>query len=564
MSFITRSILACALWAGGLLLTGLMSFAAAQAAQPPPKSERKETQIGDVQIQDFDSVRGKTDLSGVRLLGSKTIIIVPDKKSGSTLRLHADDIQTQKEKNDIFGVVALKANIRYTVLQKTDREERVLEGTAGSGVYRRATQQLELTGGVRATLSDKSRLETPALLRAQKVTVDMSVSPYRYLVEGDAANNEIRFTPRKQEAASSAPGEIRLYGYRTGTFRTGEKMTFSGGDVTAEIAQAEPKTSQSLRSAEIEVSFTGDGRVIQRVVAAGNARYRSERAAPKDGAATRIEGSSDRAEYDASEGRIRLTGSVQATLTAPDSLLEPATLRADLVVTQTIAPYRYEISGSPKRTLIVFTPRPRAPAAAPKPATDTKAETAPARVFSFGTIRISGFDSGTYEPGKEAAFVGGSTLFRSADAAVGTLANLQAGRVVAAFSADRVLERAEATENVRFRIEQPAPSGKTRQSVFGTAHSAVFTNDTKSRGVEMRGPMRADIEDSEHLAEIGHITGETGDILRLNLAAEVYEFDIESPQQTAKLDFVPKQREAEGDKSKKAEADKTKPTKKKP
>src|SRR5205814_2147420 len=121
---------------GLIICTGTATARRAQATKPtPPKTETKRMSIGDVRISGYSVFRAAPGFKGVRLTGSKTLIVVPDKKTGSTLRLHADDIETQKEQNDTFAVIQLRGNVRFTITRQTETGTIRVEGTAPQGVY---------------------------------------------------------------------------------------------------------------------------------------------------------------------------------------------------------------------------------------------------------------------------------------------------------------------------------------------------------------------------------------------------------------------------------------------
>jgi hypothetical protein len=269
----------------------------------PPKTETKRVTIGDVQVSGYTLLRTAPGFKGIRLTGPKTLIVVPDKKTNSTLRLHADDIQTQAEKGDTFAVVTMRGNVRYTITRQTQTGTSTVEGTAAQGTYRRTARQIELSGGVRAVVTDEAHLSGPAVIRAARVSADLAAAPVRYEVSGPAEANDIRFTPRQANSAPPAGatrrrvqiGEVHLYNYRTGVFQVGELARFEGPDSTVDVRDAAGKTQARLLADRIEAGFSPTGSALRRADAAGNVRYRAERPAPSGTGTQTLTGTSERA-----------------------------------------------------------------------------------------------------------------------------------------------------------------------------------------------------------------------------------------------------------------------------
>lgn len=509
------------------------------AQKPAQASGPIETQIGDVKISRPSAIHSRLGIE-TTISGPNTLITVPDKRNHTTLRLHADTIEIRQDKGNIAGMIDLTGHVRYTIIRTPPGEKRqTVEGTAGHGLYRRATQRIALTEGVHTTLTDPAHLSGPGTLRAGSVSVDMSATPYVYTVEGDPDTNDIQFSPLPPASEKAAPHTVRIrdvhvFGFRDGTFQMGEHAQFRGAETTLEASDPAEKAQARLKAEQAEAVFGGQPSTLQRAEATGNVRYTIERPNPSGSGVQTIEGHCGRAIYEPQKDLLELTEGVQALVTSPDVLEGPARVSADRVVAHITPPYRYEISGAPQHTRLEFAPRPRA-------TTPQAAGAKPAAKFGVGTIVIAAFDRGTFAPGKEIVFDGGDTTFDTADKQAGTTAHLQAGHVVATYAADGTISRADATGNVHYHLERPAPDGKSRQMVRGTAARLALINTPDSRQIEVYGPMHAEVTDPEHLVGPGRIDGAEGDSLRLNLAASLNEFDIDSPRQTATIQFVPRE-----------------------
>ncbi len=429
-----------------------------------------------------------------------------------------------------------------------DNSTRVVEGTAGHAAYQRATRHVTLSDGVNATLTDSAHLNGAGVIKGASAVIDTSVSPYRYTVQG-GGSGDIRFTPRQNSpnkaggAKSLNAGQVHIYGFDSGGFQVGETAQFRGPNTTAEFDNPTDKTHGQFRAETITASFTADRSTLSRAEATGNVRYDIQRPAP-DGSLQTLNGTSSRAAYDTGNSTIVLEGAVSANITDPATLLKPAHVSADRVVAtldeKGIAT-RYEITGLPAHTSLRFTPKPRAEAA------QTAADTTRPKVFPLGDVEVARFNSGVFEPGKTLTFRGAETIFGTLDRNSRTRTRFQAGNVVATFADNQNIGRIEASGDVHFHVEQPALTTATQgggtDSVTGTATSATFVNSAQTREVTVHGPLQAAVRSPSSLEGPGTISGEQGDTLRLNLAVTPYEFDIDSPQQTATIVFEPRTQE---------------------
>src|SRR5205085_11087208 len=115
----------------GLTVNAAAATRQTPSAKPtPPKTETKRMSIVDVQVSGYSVFTAAPGFKGVHLCGKRTLIVVPDKKTHSTLRLHADDIETQKENNDTFSVVNLRGDVRFTITRQTEDGPSRVDGSA--------------------------------------------------------------------------------------------------------------------------------------------------------------------------------------------------------------------------------------------------------------------------------------------------------------------------------------------------------------------------------------------------------------------------------------------------
>jgi lipopolysaccharide export system protein LptA len=555
--FEESKILAIALVGIGLLAAATGSASAQKPPQAASPVTTSTNRTGSVRITRYERLRGKIDGSGMTLTGAKTVIEVTDRPSRSVLRFHADTVVTRKEGRDLLGQLDMTGNVRYTLTQQTNEGgERVVEGTAGRASYRSATRRIELEGGVQATLRDPARLDGPGSLKASRVLVDITATPYRYTIEGGGAG-DIQFTPKENSPSGQGAarrmnvGSVHIYGYEAGEFQIGQTAQFRGANTTVEFANPMEKTRARFQASRLTAAFTGERAALSRAEAAGNVRYEVERPAPDGKSVQTLKGSSAHATYEAQGGAITLQGTVRADIADPDALAQPARVAADKVIATLGAngqPERYQITGASARTRLRFTPR------SPAPATPPAGSAARPKVFPIGNVEIAAFETGTYAPGKSFEFRGDKTTFGTADKASRTRTQFQASHVVGTYADSRTLSHIEAKGNIRFHVEQPSvsvePSGKvsqTMESLTGTGTRATFVNTTEpvAREVTVYGPLQVAVRSPANLSEPGLITGEADTTLRLNLAVTPYEFDIESPQQTAQIKFQPRSPEPE-------------------
>ena len=559
-----------------LLGDGNVLARAQQPEKPAPPKEKKtnDTRMGNVRIFGYDKTQLTLDQgTNLRLTGPKTTIEVIDKQNKARLIIHAEEVQARKEKSG-SAMVELRQNVRYTLSQTTPKgEEQTVEGTAGRASYSEKDKQVILTDGIQATLTDTGQFTAPATLRTYQVTVEMSESPYRYTIEGDAAVNDIQFAPKpkptseKKDKSKTVPvSSVHVLGFRSGEFQINKEGHYNGPNTTLEISNPADKVEARFQSETAKATFNEKG-ILETASASGKVRYHISQPAPKkEGEPTKevslqsLDGSCNTLNYNLKDKQIALKQVVKARIVDTESLLEPARLSADFVTVYTEKPFRYEVSGDPARTLFRFTPRPRPTdetidkANSPKPnrAPNTKPDAViaekgeatgtPNKPFPLGTITLRGFESGTFAVGTEIKVVGDKTTFQTEDKKEKTSTLLQASRFTTTFAEDKTIQQAEALGNVRFSISRPSAKGDTQETAKGATTKAVLTNGAKAQDILIQGPFRVQVTSPEDLEEPADVVGpDKQDTLTVHLSGRKIRYDWETPNNTAYISFVPKE-----------------------
>lgn len=492
-----------------------------------PQEETRRLTFGDVQVVNFLRVSGNINRE-IRLIGPKTVVTVPEKSSRSTLVFHADTILFRREKQDVSDLIDMRGNLRYTVTQKDpDGTERVLEGTAVAGTYRRAEQKVELRGNVDARLTDPVRLRRPATLRAERITVQIGVTPFQYQLAGNSSS-EVRFAPRTEASGSTHVEEVRLARFREGVFQPGRQATFFGPETRVEIDQSDGRAR--FAAERIVLAFESDDRTVARATGEGHVQARVERSRGT-GAPETVEGRCERAVFLAREAQVFLKGKVDLTLISAEVLQGPGHLLAEQVAFTIRRPYHYTVSGSPERARLVFTPRPPA---------SSRSGASSQNHFVFGTITIEAFERGEFVPGEKALFTGAGLLFRSEDLQARSAARVRCQQVHARFVNEEVISTAELTGGVTFDVERVDPLSGKPQAVRGKAERALFRNTAQAREVQLAGPLEVEITDEAALAAPGVIRDPGASRLTLDLSQDLLTFDIESVQATGEIRFQPR------------------------
>ncbi|MCW3097112.1 MAG: hypothetical protein JWL77_2730 [Chthonomonadaceae bacterium] len=292
----------------GSALKQITLFTRKGKASPPTQEAKPKTQIGDLTISGATKTEGDTT-GAAHLTGPDTEVEIPDKASKSVLFVHADDIRVSRVGKSPYGLITLDRNVRYRLVQKTDSGERSLEGTAGHAEVRRTTKRLELTGGVRAKLTDAARFKGTASLRTGSLQVETDAQPNRFHLDGAAANNDIQFTPLqspppKTDGKPAAPtplGTIHIYGFRSGDLQFGEAIHLQGASTACEFASPDEKTSWRLQGEQFEGEFVPKTSDLQRATVTDNVRFHLTQPAADKKLQTTVDGTASRASYVRSE-----------------------------------------------------------------------------------------------------------------------------------------------------------------------------------------------------------------------------------------------------------------------
>ena len=561
-----------------LLLTLPIAISIAQTPKKPANAPPKgllQTRYGDITIDYAQRITGKGDLSGVRITGSRTLVTIPTKRSNSVLQIHADEIITKAAGSDTFAHADLIGNVRYTLTQSlAEGKTRVATGTADKAVFDHKNQTIDLNGSVHLTLNDEERLSGPGEIRAGHVVTTLAKTPTQYTLSGDAAVNDIRFTPREDAKAAAQKtklGEIHIYHYTSGTFQIGQTAHFEGDDTTVDLAEKAQKSRAQIHASTFDADFTAAHSALKKMTANGDTRFHIERPTRNEKNREILNGKCDTLDYAAAQSRFTMNDSVEAELLAPDSMDGPARIKAARLVAIVTPPapdapkladgsspkptYSYILKADAKNSLLTFTPIMHvSPPAKP-------GEKPPVPKFALGSVKITRFDYSEFNPGKDVLMKNsaGKVLFESDDAPTKTQTRIQARLVSAKLTKTNVVSNAEATGDVEFRVQEPMPAkpetgpNKARPApakavllvLEGTAPGVFFATDTDkdSRTVSLPGPFRLVITDPLHLAKPGTITGLTNDKLLLSLTGDTYDYDIQSDNQTARIDLQPAEKE---------------------
>ncbi len=540
-----------------ILALSPLSILAQKSNVPPVPNETKKMTFGNVAVTGHNKFSGNFR-EKMRFAGSNTLVTVTDKPSRSLLKLHADTIELKMGKKEQVGVIDMTGNVRFNAVQTlSDGTKRTLDGTASNGVYSPDSKTIELNGRVNATFTDESRLAAPGTLKASKIKVNMSKQPYTYEIIG-GSETELIFAPLPNAKATPETAQVKqvkVSDFASGTFKPGEQADFKGSATVAELDLTDGGSAK-MEGDSLEASFGGDKSTLTKAEAQGNARYSFMRPAAKEKREETAKGSSASAVYSVADETMTLNGKVDATIIAPESLQSPARLLADRVTFRTQKPYRYEITSTPDRALLKFAPLP------PKdetPAPNADSADNPLRSFVAGEMKITNFAQGIFEPEKLAKLSGGKPIFESSDPETKSSTRLQAAQLTATYSATdpKTIGRTEATGGVTFAIVQPKEKDKQQTAIRGKAEKVVFLNAPQMRRLDMTGPLNADVVDPTNLVEPGKVTGGSDVILSILFVKDGYDFEIESPKETAVLAFKPREAPKEDEKKGAQSAKKT-------
>lgn len=309
-------------------------------AAPPAPAEIQKLQVGDLTIRGATKSEGVLATGALRWIGANTEIEVPDKASKSVMVVHADDIQASRVGKSEYGLITLSGNVRYRVVQQSSEGERVLEGTAGHAEVRRTAKRMEFTGGVRAKLTDAAHFSGPAILRTGSLIVAMDKQPYRFNLQGSAAENDIRFTPLQSappkttggKAVAPAPlGGIHIYAFRSGDLQFGEAIHLRGAGTTCEFASPDEKTVWRLQGEQFEGEFVPGTSDLQRATVTQNVRFHVTQPSTDKKTKTTADGKAPQASYVRTEAgqEMIVHGPFTINFTDPEHLEEPMLLTAE-------------------------------------------------------------------------------------------------------------------------------------------------------------------------------------------------------------------------------------------
>lgn len=488
-------------------------YSQAQSPATPTAHKPNTLNIGQVRITNYRSVKGSLKSLNSHFIGPGVTIDAPE-KGGGHIHLVADDVVIPQTKAGGFAA-ELSGNVRYQLI----RSGQSVDGRAGRASYRRDAGRVELSDGVEATFTDPAQFTGPATLRSGSVLINTGTNPFRYELNG--ANNEIQFTPRGKNGANSGP--VRLSGFRNGTFAPGTSAILRGPQSTLTLTDPTTKAASRIEGNELAASFAKE---LQRAEATGNVRYHVEQTA-KSGTLETVTGTGERVSYVPADNQLIITGDVSADIITPNSLQGPGHLHTDRAVITTRPSTQVELTGDASSNKIVFTP---------KPATDSNTDTTGAKPkrFGFGTVQLTHFTSGVFEPGSAIHVKGAETLFQTKDAATRSASTVQAREVTTRFNADRSITAATITGPVTFRFEEPS-TATTLQGIHGTAQSAEYKNGADGQEMHLHGPLDVRVTDPEHLAQPAVASGKQGDEFVLYLGTG--EFAFNTDRQTGSLSF---------------------------
>lgn len=523
------------------LVSAALLLAAGASAGAQTGVSGTSLRFGNVRIYNFASSTISLNGAG-RASGPHTTVDIMNPANHTTVRMHADEIESRNGAR----LILMRENVRYHAAQQIGAHTRTVDGTAQSGAYSQPDARIVLRGGVHATVTDPEALEGPATISAETVAASIAARPYSLEMEGSPASSDLRFALRRAVPAKngasviSAPRieNIHVSGYDTGHFRPGEYGLFEGPQTRADLAELAGRSQLTVEAPKLEV--TGEHGDVSTAAAGPHVRFRASGATGHGSAVTSIQGTCACAAYSAASDEVQLAGPVDATFADPAELEGPGVLHADHVVASLGRPPAYRIQGAGANTLLRFTPLPPAEPSPAHPPAEQRAglQQAPAPSLALGAVRVTGYTTAEYTPGKGVRFEGAPVRMDTFDRRTKSSASLLADDITAAVTGAHIT-RAEATGSVRYRLEKlAAPSGQ-RQIVRGSGARLVLAVEGDARTATISGPLTTEVVDPTHLARPGIIRGLDGDSLAMDLSKSVYTFRIESPHETATLDMEP-------------------------
>jgi hypothetical protein len=533
---------------------------------PPAKQEGR---YGDIVVRNSRVIKYKSDFSSATISGPDTVIDVPDKANKSNARIHADSIVMRQEGGQTAGLVDLSGNVTVHAVQRVDKgAERIIDATAGHGLYQRKEHRLTLDTGVQITIRDDARLDGPGKLSGDTVVVEMRKDANRYLVSGVPAHTRVDAPMRELSAAAEGPKSAprppahapvrtyRLQAYRfdEAELQVGRLARATGASSVFVVEDALDQSRAEIHSREVSAAYTEDGDAISQIHASSGARWLFTRPTPNARWTQMLSGRSGQVSYDPRTGGCLMAGGVQAVLTDPADLLKPATISADRMLAIPSGPakarvYSYELSGLAARARIRFTPIPQPKPAAPaaKQAAAPAGEAGQSAPSAVGDVELAQFDSAVYVPSRRFDAHGPQLYVTTMDDESGVRTRFDSPTVTGSWAQNN-LSTIEAVGGVRYSAVRPVDDpagGRAQESLTGTAASANYTAGDGHRAMALHGSFDAELADPIDLEGPGRIRGDAGDTVRVDLSTTPYEFELDSPKQTATIDFQPRQKTAE-------------------
>lgn len=285
--------------------------------------------------------------------------------------------------------------------------------------------------------------------------------------ERPAANRRQTQQRPAVETKHTTIGDVKLYGYtRTDLKGDFSSVTVSGPNTTIEVPLTGSGSLVKIHADEINVTGGNKPAAIHAELH-GHLRYTVTQQTPEG--ARELTGTAGQATFRREAHQLELSNGVDCTLSDP-ALDGPATLQSGSVRVNTAnSPYLYTLAGNSETNDVRFTPRPRA---GKQNASD-----------QLGPVHITHWENGQFQTGKIANF-NGTLVIADLRSRSGTPQGQLKGRHIHAdFSPTGEIARAQATDDVHYRIERavtgaaPDGSGRTeegRQQVTGTASEATY------------------------------------------------------------------------------------------
>lgn len=600
-----------------------------------PKQKNKVI-FGDVEISDYDTTDSSHFITFTFAVKnpSKGQVKVEtiNKKRKTHMVVLADHVEgNQKQKG--HEVVDFTGHVHYTITETilkkvggdTHSVERVVTGSAQSARYTASDKKLHMSNEVDAKIVDPDRFDGPATLHVDDLTLENTENEAHYLLKGNPNTNDIRFTPHvesapqksviaspavsksdkkssqdkiKKVAHAPAIGVVHVHHFANGVFLTGQNLTFDGPLVTIETVNSIEKSQNTLKAPHIKANLVEEQQSIE---ATGGIHFDSRSTIVKNAKSVTqiLAGTADQATWK-KDKPLEVNGSIEATLTNPDMLMEPATLSATHLTAGLGDNPKYVVTGAEAKTHLTLWPRPlpthtqgakedkqskvntkiqeatkpvlqeaalsgktEAQAGQPNQNSDQKEKTKEADAdsqdvvgqstsansapFAFGRIVVTKFHTATYEPDKSLIVEGTKVDFTSTDTSSNSFAELQAPRFEADFDVmNNTISAARATKNVDYKFQQLHKIKTDLQVMTGKGRAVTFTNTVtdgrQSQIVKVEGVTSSDIVNQEGKGAHLKLNGNESEAWQVyNLITQDYHLEDPLKQTTINLDpeYVP-------------------------